>query len=184
MWDVFISHASEDKETVALPLAQELEKYCLRVWLDKWLLSPGDSLRKKIDEGLMNSSLGVVILSEKFFAKNWPQAELDALYAMAISGDRLLFPIWHGLTDQRVRQLSPLMSGLFAASTRDGVESLAAAVGAKLGCKGNPLSLEVESREYVVVGGAGRLAADIAQSEDAPGSSSKRRIVVSFLRAP
>jgi len=61
MWDVFISHASEDKAAVAAPLADELRNYCLNVWLDRWVLSPGDSLRRKIDEGISKSRLGVVV---------------------------------------------------------------------------------------------------------------------------
>ena len=34
-WDVFISHASEDKDAVAVPLAAALEAAGLSVWLDK-----------------------------------------------------------------------------------------------------------------------------------------------------
>jgi hypothetical protein len=83
-WDIFISHASEDKQAVAIPLAVELKTYCLRLWLDRWILSPGDSLRQKIDEGLRSSRLGVVILSRSFFAKPWPRAELDALYTRGL----------------------------------------------------------------------------------------------------
>ena len=78
-WDVFISHSSEDKEFVALPLTKILKESGLNVWLDKHELFIGDSLRRKIEEGLLNSRFGVVILSENFFKKEWPQKELDAL---------------------------------------------------------------------------------------------------------
>jgi hypothetical protein len=71
-WDVFISHASEDKKTVAEPLADELRTRSLRVWLDKTELRIGDSLRRKIDYGLAHSTFGVVVLSKSFFAKGWP----------------------------------------------------------------------------------------------------------------
>ena len=50
-WDVFISHASEDKAAVTNPLANSLERAGLRVWLDRQELRLGDSLREKIDEG-------------------------------------------------------------------------------------------------------------------------------------
>ncbi len=52
IYDVFISHASEDKEGVARPLARHLEALGLRVWLDECVLTLGDSLRRKIDAGL------------------------------------------------------------------------------------------------------------------------------------
>ena len=53
LWDVFISHASEDKEEVARPLARALQEEGYCVWLDDNELSLGDSLRLKIDEGLV-----------------------------------------------------------------------------------------------------------------------------------
>ncbi len=64
-------------------LAAELARLGLRVWFDEWTLRLGDSLRRKIDEGLRASSFGVVVLSPGFFTKSWPQAELDALFAIA-----------------------------------------------------------------------------------------------------
>ena len=54
-WDLFISHTSEEKESVARPLAEELRKRGLSVWYDEFTLYLGDSLRKKIDEGLAHS---------------------------------------------------------------------------------------------------------------------------------
>jgi len=68
-WDIFISHASEDKVTVARPLAAALRRAGVRVWLDEHELRVGDSLSEKVDEGLSQSRFGVVILSPGFFAK-------------------------------------------------------------------------------------------------------------------
>lgn len=86
--DFFISHASEDKEAVARPLADELKARGFRVWLDEFELRLGDSLRAKIDEGLRVSRFGVVILSPAFFSKRWPQQELNGLAAREMSGGR------------------------------------------------------------------------------------------------
>lgn len=52
LWDVFISHAGEDKQDVARPLSEALTAAGLRVWLDEDELRLGDSLRGKIDQGL------------------------------------------------------------------------------------------------------------------------------------
>jgi hypothetical protein len=71
-WDVFVSHASEDTEAVAVPLADHLSRAGLRVWLDEHVLSVGDSLREKIDEGLAASRFGVVIVSPAFLRKRCP----------------------------------------------------------------------------------------------------------------
>src|ERR1700730_8724144 len=73
-WGAFICHVSEDKKDFVIPLAEELQKFGIRVWLDKFTLKVGDSLRQKIDEGLTKSRFGVVVFSPSFFEKNWPKA--------------------------------------------------------------------------------------------------------------
>lgn len=62
-YDVFISHATEDKTEVVRPLAEVLRRLGLRVWYDEYELKLGDSLRRKIDHGLVTSRFGVVVLS-------------------------------------------------------------------------------------------------------------------------
>ena len=42
-YDVFISHASEDKDAIVRPLATELEMLSVRVWYDEFSLKLGDS---------------------------------------------------------------------------------------------------------------------------------------------
>src|SRR5271163_387555 len=97
-WDVFISHASEDKDTVARPLTELLRQAGLEVWLDENVLTLGDSLSRKIDEGLAQSEYGVVILSEQFFQKRWPPHELAGLAAkQLIGGHKVILPVWHGV---------------------------------------------------------------------------------------
>lgn len=67
--DVFICHASEDKDLVARPLAELLRGHGVAVWYDEFSLTVGDSLRRKIDRGLSDSRFGVVLLSPDFFRK-------------------------------------------------------------------------------------------------------------------
>ena len=77
-YDAFVSHAGEDKAEVARPLAEALRELGLAVWYDEFELRIGDNLRRKIDAGIANSRFGIVILSEHFFAGQWPQYELTA----------------------------------------------------------------------------------------------------------
>jgi len=106
-WDVFISHAWEDKEDIAGPLAEALRRKGLRVWYDEFTLTLGDSLRRSIDRGLAQSRYGVVILSPSFFAKEWPQKELDGLVAREVPGEKVILPIWHNITAGQIREYSP-----------------------------------------------------------------------------
>lgn len=43
---VFISHSSEDKETLIEPIVSDLENCYINVWLDKRKIVPGDNLLK------------------------------------------------------------------------------------------------------------------------------------------
>jgi len=97
----------------------------LEVWYDKFTLTVGDSLRRKIDDGLANSRYGVVILSPFFFMKNWPQKELDGLAAREDSeGHKVILPIWHKVDHDYVVKYSPTLADRLASKTRDGLEVL------------------------------------------------------------
>jgi hypothetical protein len=124
-WDVFISHASEDKVEVARPLANVLSTKGMKVWLDEAELYVGDSLRAKIDEGLAQSQFGIVILSPSFFSKHWPQAELDGLAAREAHGEKRILPVWHKLSFDEVCKHSPLLAGKLAAQTKDVIRVVA-----------------------------------------------------------
>jgi hypothetical protein len=121
-WDVFICHASEDKTEVAIPIYDELTKKGYKVWLDTITLKLGDSLRHEIEEGLKNSRYGMVILSPNFFAKKWPQDELDGLFTLEQDGKKRILPVWHNINFEDVREYSPILAGRIAVKTADGVD--------------------------------------------------------------
>ncbi|MET0071641.1 MAG: toll/interleukin-1 receptor domain-containing protein [Candidatus Thiodiazotropha sp.] len=121
-YDVFISHASEDKQDVALPLASHLQARGLRVWIDESELTLGDSLRRKIDHGLSQSKFGVVILSPAFFSKEWPNKELDALVAREDGRDKVILPVWHNIGAGELVNYSPLLADKLSVSTQNGIE--------------------------------------------------------------
>lgn len=118
-FDVFISHAHEDKDAIVRPLAHALQAEGLEVWYDEFELSIGDSLRRKIDAGLARSRFGVVVLSQAFFAKNWPQYELDGLVTREMTGEQVILPLWHGISKDEVIAQSPSLADKVALRTAD-----------------------------------------------------------------
>lgn len=116
-YDVFISHASEDKDAVVRPLANALVQHGLRVWYDEFELKIGDSLRRKIDKGLANSRFGIVVLSRDFIKKGWTNYELDGIISKAISGEQVMLPIWHEITKQEIIAYSPSLADKVARNT-------------------------------------------------------------------
>lgn len=116
-YDVFISHASEDKDDVVRPLAIALKNHGLSIWYDEFELRIGDSLRRKIDKGLANSRFGIVVISRSFIKKGWTNYELDGLITRAVTGEQVLLPIWHNITKQEVIDYSPSLADKVARNT-------------------------------------------------------------------
>lgn len=121
-WDVFISHASEDKDDFVRPLADSLRRCGLRVWFDEFTLTVGDGLRRSIDQGLAKSRYGIVVVSPNFLQKEWPQKELDGLAALEIDGVKVILPVWHKITAKEIRACSPMLADRLAALSSKGIE--------------------------------------------------------------
>ena len=120
-WDVFISHASEDKGAIARPLAEALKSRGLRVWYDEFSLKVGDSLRGKIEQGLSNSRFGAVILSLRFFDKHWTTQELNGLATREVDGEKVILPVWHEVGFKEVQRHSPILADRIAVTTAEGL---------------------------------------------------------------
>jgi hypothetical protein len=120
-YDVFISHASEDKDDIVRPLARALRDADLEVWYDEFELRIGSSLRRNIDLGLANSRFGVVVLSQAFFAKGYTNYELDGLVTreVASGGRQIILPLWHRVTKDDVMSYSPSLADKLALRTAD-----------------------------------------------------------------
>lgn len=132
-WDAFVSHASEDKDAFVRPLAEALRSKGLRIWYDEFTLTVGDSLRRSIDRGLAHSRFGIVVLSPSFFAKEWPQKELDGLVAREVNGQKVILPVWHCADAEAIRKFSLLLADRVAVSSAIGIEAVAQALISAMG---------------------------------------------------
>ena len=123
-WDIFISHASEDKKGFVEPFAKQLKRHGYKVWYDKFCLKAGDSIRRSIETGLLNSKYGIVVLSNNFFKKDWPQREIDSLFALESLQKSKIIPIWLDITYDEVCSLSPLLADKYALNSSEGIDSI------------------------------------------------------------
>ncbi len=112
-YDAFLSYAAEDSD-FAEPLAEALEQAGVRVWFAPLQLRVGDSLNQEINRGLRNARYGVVILSEHFFSKPWPQYELGGLLAREMAGQRVILPVWRKFSKEQVLAHQPALADRFA----------------------------------------------------------------------
>jgi putative nucleotidyltransferase with HDIG domain len=145
-WDVFISHASEDKDGIARPLAEALRQKGLRVWYDEFSLKVGDRLRRKIDHGLADSRFGVVILSAHFFSKTWPREELDGLATREVDDTKVILPVWHEVGLAEVRRHSPRLADRIAVRTQEGLPNV---VDKLLEVISPEIAISTDTAEYV-----------------------------------
>jgi len=123
-WDVFISHASEDKDSFARPLANALTEKGLSVWFDEFTIKVGDRLLGSIEQGLKKSEYGIVVLSPSFFAKHWPQIELDGLAQKEVDGKKVILPVWHDVNVEDVRKYSVTLAGRVGVPSERGLEQV------------------------------------------------------------
>ena len=123
MKKLFISHATEDQEGFVRPLAEAL-RADFDVWYSEYSLVIGMELFKEISKGLASCDHGVVVLSEHFFAKAWPQRELDGLFTLEEEPRRIILPVWHGVSKEQVCHYSPILAGRLAANSEDGIDAV------------------------------------------------------------
>lgn len=125
LYDVFISHASEDKDVFVRPLAEQLRAAHIEVWYDEFSLRVGDGLRSSIDRGLRQSRFGIVVLSPHFFNKQWSQWELDGLVARQMAGaENLILPIWLDVGRSDVLDFSPSLADKLAIGASSGMDEV------------------------------------------------------------
>lgn len=118
-YDVFVSHAWEDKEDFVDDFVDALTNLGIKVWYDTTQIKWGDSMRERIDDSLRKSRFGVAILSPNYIAENkyWTKAELDGLFQLESVNGKTLLPIWHNLTKQQVMNYSPIIANKKAMTT-------------------------------------------------------------------
>jgi hypothetical protein len=170
--DAFISHASEDKASVARPLAELLVQLGHSVWFDEQELVVGSHLSESIDRGLAQSRFGVVILSRAFFTKPWAKRELEGLVAREMfGGERLILPVWHEIDAGDVAQFSPPLAGVLAARTSEGLEVVAERISHAINKRGQGPAIPARHSPTPSVSVEARPAREIIEASVAPSGS-------------
>lgn len=129
-YDVFISHASEDKGDFVEPLARALQEAGIDTWYDSDQIGWGQSIRQSIDKGLINSRFCLIVLSQSFLKKYWTNYELNGIFQKdEITDGSVILPIWHNVTRDEIQKLNLTLTDMLAMntaihSTEDIVESL------------------------------------------------------------
>lgn len=124
-FDVFISHASEDKETIARPIYEALARHGVKAFLDEAHIGWGEDFTKKINTALGAARTVLCVISENAISKEWPLAEISAALAMDVIGQKKVVPLIVG--NPRLTQL-PLLQARDHQIWRGDAEAVALAV--------------------------------------------------------
>jgi hypothetical protein len=148
MHDVFISHASEDKADIVLPLTRALNDAAISYWLDASEIGWGDSIFRKINDGLSSSKYALVLISDAFMQKHWTEAELEAAFASEMrSGTKFILPVLCSSAD-RVLNRFPLLAARRYLTLPTPISSLAIEVAHVLGREYKQHWSHNHNREY------------------------------------
>jgi hypothetical protein len=119
MKDFFLSHASEDKVLVK-EVCAALESLRLSCWLDNAEILPGDSITRKVFDGLKDSKYVILFLSSNFLKKNWPRAELETIVARQIrEGSKRVIPFLLNISHTDLVEEYPFFEGIFCGDGTD-----------------------------------------------------------------
>lgn len=107
----FISHDSRDKDLIATPIANELQRRILPIWYDEYSLKLGDSLRETIEKGLKECKKCILILSPNFLSNSgWTKTEFNTIFTREIIETKnLVLPIWAGVSKKEIYEYSPIL---------------------------------------------------------------------------
>jgi len=98
-FEIFISHASEDKALIARPIHEACERYGLKSFLDEDHIGWGESFTKKINTALGAARTVVAVVSSNSVAKDWPVLEINTALALEVSGHKRVLPVIVGQPD-------------------------------------------------------------------------------------
>jgi RNA-directed DNA polymerase len=98
-YDVFISHASEDKDEVARPIFEACQKLGLKVFLDEAHIGWGQSFTQKINTALGSARTVLAIISNTSVAKEWPIVEVNTALSLEVTGQKKVVPLIVGKPD-------------------------------------------------------------------------------------
>lgn len=102
-YDLFLSYSTEEKETLARPLAVELKKLGYSVWFDPLIMSVGDSIKEYIDEGIINSDCSVILISKSYLTKQWTNYELNWFAGIEkLQSGYKIIPVWHNISPNEI----------------------------------------------------------------------------------
>ena len=89
MPSLFLSHTRVDKPFVE-KLANDLKRFGINVWFDKWEIKVGDSITWKIADGIRENEYLGIVLSPEALQSEWVKTELSAAWVKQMQSKKVV----------------------------------------------------------------------------------------------
>jgi TIR domain len=83
MPSVFISYSSKDSAFVD-KLYADLKRRKIRPWVDRWEIGIGESIRSRVEQGIIENDFLILVLSKYSTKSTWVMEEYDAAFNLAM----------------------------------------------------------------------------------------------------
>jgi hypothetical protein len=123
-YDLFISHAVEDKILLVNELAARLEAQGIKVWYTGQELSIGDVVCDTLVEGMRHCRYGIVVFSPSYISKMKPSAEFSTLINYKRQGEKVIIPVLFEVTPGELAIRSILPHNVMAIYSSNGLDDI------------------------------------------------------------
>lgn len=116
--DVFLCHAWDDRQSSAKELHDLLEARGVSVWFSEKDLGLGVPMMRAIDKGLVNSRVGIVLVTPAMLRRLPSEGIADKELSALLRRERLV-PVAHGTTYEELEKVSLLLASRAGLSTAE-----------------------------------------------------------------
>lgn len=110
-FDVFVSHANDNKEEFVNALTAALSRLGISIWYDANILDWGDNWKLQIVNGLKKCRFGIVVVSPEFLGREWTEKELnELLQRQNEAGEKVILPLLYKLTISDMKKQYPQLA--------------------------------------------------------------------------
>lgn len=107
-YDVFISHASKDKNVYVDSLNAAVRKLGLNIFYDTDVLSWGDNWKQVILDGTKSSEFAIIVISNNFFDREWTERELEEFLSLQNENhQKIVLPLLYGISLDELKEHYP-----------------------------------------------------------------------------
>ena len=119
-YDVFLSHANEDKLSYVDELYSIFTALGIRIFYDKAVLEWGDNWKKRILSGTAPSEFAVIVISNNFFGREWTEKELNEfLQRQNETGEKIILPLLYDISIEDLKSHYPQLEDIQAIKSSD-----------------------------------------------------------------